>query len=322
MTTRVSVIVPTFGNFAFLQRALDSVMRQVLIPSQLILVVDGSRDVPDAWGEFQAFGCEKILITLDCRKGPGAAREAGRVRARGDFFAYLDSDDFWSPEFLSEIVAAIQRGPAMAMAYCNSVSVSGGAELGPNKQSYRRYHSILPTVLWGRPWPTSGCLWKRELVDLIGPWLPIWRWEDYAYDVTAGCLDSCLIHVNRPLCYVEVGHEGRVSGREYDLLGDLSISRAIHQMSVKLRSAGKFQNPVIQRRFTLMCIGNLIELLELRELGAADELFGLLVREHLKAQPANAALRLAWRATQRDEWTFALRVVRFVRDHMSWPSQP
>ena len=107
LTCSVSVIIPCYRCGSVLKRAVDSVLIQTRKPREIILVDDASDDSHDTQKvmyEIKQY-CEypeiKIsLIFLSKNLGPGAARNKGWGRAKGDFIAFLDSDDVWHPQKL------------------------------------------------------------------------------------------------------------------------------------------------------------------------------------------------------------------------------
>ncbi|MBW6474225.1 MAG: hypothetical protein K0B14_13955 [Anaerolineaceae bacterium] len=105
--------------------------------------------------------------------------------------------------------------PKAGMCYCTSLEFQKLPLTGQektSKKSDQSFDQFLPTVLSGRPWDTSACLWTRQASNAIGPWFRGWAWEDYAYDFKAGCLGLRIIHQPETLCYYRIKHEeGRLS---------------------------------------------------------------------------------------------------------------
>ena len=102
----ISIIVPVYNTEAFLERCLQSLLRQGLAEDEfeIILVNDGSTD-----GSLQI--CEKyskihdnIRIISQANGGIGAARNTGMSLARGEYVCFVDSDDDLSENGLSEMI--------------------------------------------------------------------------------------------------------------------------------------------------------------------------------------------------------------------------
>jgi glycosyltransferase involved in cell wall biosynthesis len=98
----VSVIVPTYNRRETIQAAIASVQRQTFADWELIVVDDGSTDDTAALIE----GSDPRLVLIRQKnQGVNAARNAGMLRARGQYIAFLDSDDEWLPHHLELSVA-------------------------------------------------------------------------------------------------------------------------------------------------------------------------------------------------------------------------
>jgi glycosyltransferase involved in cell wall biosynthesis len=104
---RFSVIIPTFNRRAMCQAAIESVLSQECKDFEIIVVDDGSNDGTDA--ALQAFGTQIQYLRQE-NQGPAIARNAGIWAAKGDYVAFLDSDDRWFPWTLSALRQAIERG--------------------------------------------------------------------------------------------------------------------------------------------------------------------------------------------------------------------
>ena len=103
---RISVIVPLFNKAPFVGRALRSVLAQTVTDFELILVDDGSTD--DGAKVVEQFDDSRLRLLRQNNAGPGAARNRGLTEARGELVAFLDADDEWLPEFLSESVRLLE----------------------------------------------------------------------------------------------------------------------------------------------------------------------------------------------------------------------
>ena len=104
-----SINVAVLGVGAFLPQAIDSVLAQSVSDWELILVDDGS---PDRCGEIcdqYAARDERIRVIHKENGGLVSARQAGSVKARGEYILNLDSDDYWNPEMLSNLKTIIHE---------------------------------------------------------------------------------------------------------------------------------------------------------------------------------------------------------------------
>lgn len=97
---KVSVIIPIYNAYDYLRPALDSVVYQTLRDIEIICIDDGSTDRSlEILKEYQKSD-DRVRIVTEANAGPGLARNNGLGRARGDYVAFLDADDFYEPNFL------------------------------------------------------------------------------------------------------------------------------------------------------------------------------------------------------------------------------
>jgi len=100
----ISVVLPSHERMAMLREAVESVRAQTYRHWQLIVVDDGSTDGGPAW--VRSLGDERITVTAIPHSGrPALVRNAGIARAKGDYIAFIDSDDRWRRDKLELQVA-------------------------------------------------------------------------------------------------------------------------------------------------------------------------------------------------------------------------
>ncbi|GBE36037.1 UDP-Glc:alpha-D-GlcNAc-diphosphoundecaprenol beta-1,3-glucosyltransferase WfgD [bacterium BMS3Bbin07] len=106
-TPTVSVIVPTYNRAHLLGRALQSILKQTYRDFEVIVVDDGSTDnTAEIVRNFSAMDIR--YIRHENNKGEAAARNTGVLAAKGEFIAFLDSDDEWLPEKLEKQMVVFQ----------------------------------------------------------------------------------------------------------------------------------------------------------------------------------------------------------------------
>src|SRR6266850_3901647 len=116
--TGVSVVVPSYNHAQFIETTLRSIIKQTLQPAELLVIDDGSGDesplVIERVLNECPFPCE--LVVRD-NHGLCATLNEGFERTRGEYFAYLGSDDLWLPEFLEARVKLLEARAQAALAY-------------------------------------------------------------------------------------------------------------------------------------------------------------------------------------------------------------
>lgn len=92
----ISVIITTFNDYQFLEQAIESVLEQLLLPSEIIVIDDGS-ELPEAEVITNKFieNDKKVKVSFYRKKNGGAssARNLGLKKAACDYIAFLDVDD-------------------------------------------------------------------------------------------------------------------------------------------------------------------------------------------------------------------------------------
>jgi glycosyltransferase involved in cell wall biosynthesis len=114
----VSVIIPAFQCAQYIAEAIQSVRSQSYSKFEIIVVNDGSPDTPQLEQALVPY-IESIRYQKQSTTGPAGARNNGIRQARGSYIAFLDSDDYWSPEHLSRQVSLFRLNPDLDLVYCD-----------------------------------------------------------------------------------------------------------------------------------------------------------------------------------------------------------
>lgn len=193
----VSTIIPVHNRPDLVREAVQSVLDQTYTKVELIIVDDGSTDeTPIALAELRARHPGKIRVIAQRNLGPGVARETGRQLIRGEFVQYLDSDDLLLPTKFEVQVEALATRPSAGIAYGKTRFYRAGET--PSDVAVRRtgekIETLWPSILAERWWCTVTPLYRRDIVDRAGAWLPLWNEEDWEYDVRIGVLGAELAY--------------------------------------------------------------------------------------------------------------------------------
>ena len=106
----VSVIIPAYNAGVFLRACIDSVLQQTRPALEVIVINDGASD--DTAAVAASYG-DRIRFVSQPNGGVSRARNRGVDVARGDFLAFLDSDDIWMPRKLELQLAEFARVPEL-----------------------------------------------------------------------------------------------------------------------------------------------------------------------------------------------------------------
>ncbi len=181
----VTTIIPVFNRPALLAEAVGSVLDQTYRPIEIIIVDDGSTDDTPAVADDLAARHHGVIRTIHIGNGgPGLAREAGRIAARGDYIQHLDSDDLLFPHKFELQVAALEASPECGAAYgwTRFRHRDGRVEPRPWKRSGERIETMFPAMLTMRWWDTPTPLYRVSLIVAAGPWTGLRIEEDWEYD--------------------------------------------------------------------------------------------------------------------------------------------
>jgi len=202
----VSTIVPVYNRPRLLAEAVRSVLQQTYPSIEIVIVDDGSTDATaDVADTLSREAIIPVKVIRQVNSGPGAARQRGLDEARGEFIQFLDSDDLLLPAKFSAQVATLQRRPECGICYGpsaeeNHASNPPGRDC-PMRATGELIDHLFPRLLTERWWTTSSPLYRRTLLDQIGPWQPWINEEDWEYDARCGSTGTRLVWVNE-LCSI------------------------------------------------------------------------------------------------------------------------
>ena len=148
----VSVILPTFERLEYLPAAVESLCAQSYPHWELVIADDGSGPDTRDWLESLRAHPRVTVLWLAHSGRPAVVRNAALRAARGEWLAFLDSDDLWLPQKLERQLSSLQRHPQRKWGYTAFDLVDGSGELRPaRREGGARAPSgwILPRLLDG-----------------------------------------------------------------------------------------------------------------------------------------------------------------------------
>jgi len=167
---RVSVVIPSYNRSGLLQAALDSVYAQTWKEFEVLVVDDGSTDDTEAM--LRPYVAERGLRHLrQANRGPSAARNRGIEAARGQFVAFLDSDDLWLPIKLSVQMARMAACPAAVMCYSNLLHFNpdnGAINVRYRRQAVRSGDLYLALIYKKLHCAPPTLVVRKEIAERVG----------------------------------------------------------------------------------------------------------------------------------------------------------
>lgn len=146
----ISVIVPIYNVEKYIRRCIDSIVSQTYKNLEIILVDDGSPDkCPQICDEY-AKKDNRIIVLHKENSGLSDARNAGLDIAKGEYFIFIDSDDYVTENFVDVLyMTASQNGSKLAI--CNHVCVDeSGNHISVKNDSYVKNEIISAKEINGR----------------------------------------------------------------------------------------------------------------------------------------------------------------------------
>lgn len=228
MQPMVSIILPTFGRLQYLRATVASVYRQSLREWELIVADDGSD--PETRDYLRTLETDNRvkLLWLTHTGIPASVRNAALAHARGEYVAFLDSDDIWAHEKLSRQTAILRSRPTCGWCYTGVSHIDGSGQplaepvFGPWLPCEGAVFERLvtgPVVI-----RTPTVLVARELVAQVGGFdESILSGEDYdlwlrlALVSDVALLDEPLVQVRRHEANYSQNWEIAFNGRDHSL---------------------------------------------------------------------------------------------------------
>lgn len=124
-TPKISVIVPVYNAEKSLCRCIESILAQTYQDFELLLIDDGSKDSSGAICDEYAEQDARIRVFHKENGGVSSARNVGLDNARGEWYAFVDSDDSVSPHYLKNSFKHISENVDLVFSYATQVDSNG-----------------------------------------------------------------------------------------------------------------------------------------------------------------------------------------------------
>lgn len=159
----ISIIIPLYNKAHFVPKTLDSIMNQTYTDYEILIVNDGSTDgsggVVEQYIKDRQIAKATIQIIHKTNGGVCSARNMGIQNAKGEYIAFLDADDVWDKDYLTEQVQMIKDFPEASMWGINFAETNEG-------KIFRRLATGLPDGYRGYVEDYFGLVKKGRISDL------------------------------------------------------------------------------------------------------------------------------------------------------------
>jgi glycosyltransferase involved in cell wall biosynthesis len=167
----VSVIIPAYNYAQYLKKAIDSVLAQTYREYEIIVVNDGSTDnSTEILNEYKGL----VYVISQANAGLSAARNSGLNIARGEYIAFLDADDYWYPNALSEMVAYLQKNKRKSLVAGSWCVVDESGAIIKRPQNYNSQiraeigFDFYRALTFSDLFPIHALLIKRQCFETAG----------------------------------------------------------------------------------------------------------------------------------------------------------
>lgn len=200
-TPLVSVIVPVYKVEKYLPTCINSILHQSYTRWELILIDDGSPDLSGEICDKYAAKDDRIRVIHKPNVGQADARNKGLDVMKGEYIAFLDSDDFWHEDYLLIMMRLLLKYDA-DIVHCTYVwgYESTFPKMKQNKEIIRvvtgkeaLYNDICDVLVWGK-------IYKASLFDNIRMPVGVHN-EDDCITWKVCYKAKKLVHTSRSLVY-------------------------------------------------------------------------------------------------------------------------
>lgn len=277
MSQLVSVIIPTFNRAHSLPRAIDSALAQGQ-DIEILVADDGSTDETRRIVEERYGHDPQVRYLYQSNQGVAAARNLCLREVKGDYVAFLDSDDVWLPGKLSLQLACLEAVPAAGIVWSDmeAVDVTGQTVhpryLGMMYQGYRRFQrfedlfprklslqrsngevtvysgDIFSDMVLGNLVHTPTVLMRRERAERVGEFGTEFRraGEDYDYHLRS-CREGEVAFVDAVTIRYQIGASDAITRPELSLEMAKAYLTTVHETLVRDRHRIKLPEAVVNQ---------------------------------------------------------------------------
>lgn len=210
----VSIIIPAFNRSALLMRAMESVYRQTFVDFELIVVDDGSTDET---AEMIRQQYPEVNYIYQANAGVSSARNKGLEVAKGDWIAFLDSDDEWMPHKLEKQLELLTADPTQKVCHTEEIWVRNGVRVNQMKKHQKTGGWIFQQCLPLCAMSPSSIVIHRSVFEEVGCFdiqFPACEDYDLWLRITA---KYPVLYIDEPQIIKYGGHEDQLSQKYWGM---------------------------------------------------------------------------------------------------------
>lgn len=161
----VTIVTPAYNQAEYLAETIESVLAQDYPNIEYIVLDDGSTDsTPEVLQRYEG----RAHVERHANMGQAATLNKGWANAKGEFLAYLSSDDRLLPNAVSRLVAALLAAPSAAVVYCDFylIDAEGRRLREARAEDFDPERLVVDLVCQ----PAVGAVFRREVFRREGGW--------------------------------------------------------------------------------------------------------------------------------------------------------
>ena len=202
MKIKVSVIVPVYNVEKFIDKCLNSLVKQSLKEIEIIVVNDGSPDnsqkIIDKYVKKYP---EKVQSFIKENGGQGSARNIGIVKAKGEYISFVDSDDWLDLDALEKMYSLAKKDNS-DIVICDMVDHYANYTIYHNLTKYNSVFEVTP----------SACnkIFKKELIKDFRFLSKLW-YEDFNFTTKILFNTDKISNISEGFYHCNCGHESTMN---------------------------------------------------------------------------------------------------------------
>lgn len=194
---KISIIVPVYGVEKYIDKCLNSLVKQTLQDIELIVVNDGTKDnsqkIIDKYVKKYP---NKVKSFIKENGGQGSARNFGLTKATGEYIGYVDSDDYVELDMYEKLYKKVKEDN-LDICICGNYSVSEDYKKKVIDLDNLKYESNFINALMGKK-AVWNKIYKKKVVEKLEFRSKVW-YEDFDFTIKAICNAKKIDYVNEPL---------------------------------------------------------------------------------------------------------------------------
>ena len=202
----ISVVIPVYNVEKYLRRCLDSVLHQVDVTKEIILVDDGSTDLSGKICDEYAEKHPEVKCLHISNSGPATAKNIGYDHATGNYIAFVDSDDEIKPNMFSKMLQSGYKHDAEIVC-CNYIQINENGTYEHTKHTGEEYvlnqdeaikALLIKDKIYSQCWTK---IYKKSMIDAnhIRNTDGLKTDEDFIYNIQAFACSKTVCIVDQPL---------------------------------------------------------------------------------------------------------------------------